>query len=191
MKRKILILVTLVTLMIGCETVIPVLNMILCKYKVDSVSDPTWAGINFAKIKQVSDISLADGLKVTQAILNKDYQLKFNFNMLAANQTENPAQILGFDYRFLLDDTELTTGTSTQQYSISPGNSITIPIAMELNVKDFVSGETIAKLINLTTHIVNYGKGDPSNVKMQIAPYVPFGNETKKMPYITLNHTLQ
>ena len=187
MKKKIFILATLLTLMIGCE----LLNMINCKYKVDSLSNPTWAGVNFANIKQLSDINIVDGIKVAQAILNKDYNLKFDFNILAANQTENPAKILGFDYRLLLNETELTNGESPLQYSIAPGQSTTIPIIMSVNIKDFISGENIQNLVNLTTNLMKYGRGEPSDVTVQFAPYIPVGKETRKMPYITLNQTFQ
>ena len=187
MKRKILVLMAFLTLMVGCD----ILNMIKCKYKVDSLSNPTWAGINFANIKQVSDINPPDLVKVTQAILNKDYNLKFDFNVLAKNTTENSARILGFDYRLLLNETELTFGGSQQEYSIAAGASQVIPIAMNVNVKDFITGTNIQNLVGLTTNLVKYGKGEPSDVKVQFAPIIPLGNKTKKLDYITLNHTFQ
>jgi len=173
--------------MTGCDY----LNMINCKYKVDSLSNPTWAGINFANIKQASDINLADLAKVTQSIINKNFNLKFDFNILAANQTENPAKIIGFDYILLLNNLELTSGNSAQEYSIVPGNSTIIPVTMNVNIKDFVTGESIQNLINLTTNLMKYGRGEPSDVTVRFAPYIPMGKETKKMPYITLDKTFQ
>ena len=187
MKKKIFILAALVFLMAGCEY----LNFIKCKYKVDSLSNPTWAGINFSQIKDISDVNAMDLLKVGQAIFNKDYNLQFDFNVLAANQTENAAKILGFDYRLMLDGSELTTGNSNQQYSIAPGAEMSIPIRMNVNIMDFITGSNIENLINLTTNLMNYGKGEPSNVTVQFAPLIPLGSKTKQMPYITLNKTFQ
>ncbi len=187
MKKRLIILVSLILLMVGCE----VLNMINCKYKLDGVSNPTWAGIHFADIKSLNDISATDLLKAATAIAGNDYNLKFDFNVLAANETESPAKILGFDYKFLIDDTEFTRGTSSQQYNVSSGATANIPITMNLDIKEFITGNNIENLINLTSNLVNYGNGEPSNIKMQIAPLIPVGEETVQTPYITLNKTFQ
>lgn len=189
MKKKLLIIPFLL-LLAGCEY----LNMINCKYKLDNVTNPTWAGINFAGIHNMSDLSIADLANVASAIYNQDYNLKFDLNVLARNETDNPASITGFDYIFLLDEEEFTRGeNSTGKITVSPnGGQTTIPIMMNLNIKDFVTGKSnIENLINLVLNITNYGEGKESNVKVQISPWIPVNNEIQKMPYITLNKSFQ
>lgn len=169
------------------------LNMINCKYKLDNVTNPSWAGIDLANIQNVSDLSITDLANVASAIYNQDFDFKFDLNVLARNETDSPASVMGFDYIFMLDEEEFSRGeNSMEKITISSnGGEAIIPITMNLNIKDFITGNNIQNLLNLVTNITNYSEGKESNVKVQISPWIPLNDEIKKMPYITLNKSFQ
>lgn len=193
MKKRLLFLCMLTLLLTGCQQIKETINLVNCKYKVHNASDVTWAGINLSHIHSVNDLSIADLAKATNAILNNDFNLGFNLNVLAVNPTASPASINGFDYILLLDENQLTSGqNASRNIRVEPnGGQEVIPITMNVNVGDFLTNGNIENMINLARNIVNYGDGRESAIKVRFSPWLPLGNSVFKAPYITLNHTLQ
>ena len=187
--KKIIPLVLLVGLLTSCDF----LNLINCKYKINNASNLTWAGIDLTNIKSASDLSIKDAAKAAAAIAKNDYNIGFNLNVLALNETENPAAINGFDYIFSLDNMEFTRGENPNyDTKINPnGGTAIIPIGMKIDAKEFIAGGQIQSVINLVQNIANFGNGAESTVAMQFRPWIPIKNTVQKTPYITLSHTFQ
>ncbi|MDR2980428.1 MAG: hypothetical protein LBV02_08345 [Bacteroidales bacterium] len=187
--KKIVALFAFITIFFcGCET----LNMINCKYKVQNVANVSWAGINLTGITSVNDLSVSDLAKAALAVTNQDFNVSFDVNVLGMNETENRAKINGFDYVLLLNEAAITSGENSNSVTIDPnGGSATLPINMKLDVANVLSGGTLNDMIDLVKNVTHYGEGNDSDIAVKFSPWIPVGNTIQKMPYITLNHTLQ
>ena len=191
---KKLIPVLLITLFLtSCDEIKETLNAINCKYKVENIGKLTWAGIDLTNIRSFSDLSLIDAGKAAAAIANGDYNIGFDLNVLAVNETATQAAIGGFDYILQLDDNTLTSGENPDyDIKIAPnGGKNIIPVRMNVDIQDFISSGSVENVINFARNVVNYGEGKESNIAVKFSPWIPIGSTIKKMPYITLNHTLQ
>jgi hypothetical protein len=191
--KKIIPLVLLVGLLTSCDFIKETFNLINCKYKINNASNLTWAGIDLTNIKSASDLSIMDAAKAAAAIASNDYNIGFNLNVLAMNETANPASVKGFDYILSLDEEEFTRGENPNyNVTINPnGGTAIIPIGMKIDAKEFITGGQIQSVINLVQNIANLGNGTETTVGMQFRPWLPIENSVQKMPYIKLSHTFQ
>lgn len=191
--KKIVMLFAIVTLFFsGCDQLMETLNMINCKYKIDQLANVSWAGIDLTNIQSFEDLSVSDLAKAGLAISQNDYNVNFDMNILALNETETAAKISGFDYILLLNDSEITNGEYDTELTIEPnGGTGILPISMNIDAQNIVSGGTVEDVVNMVLNMVNYGNGESSDVAVKFSPWIPVGNTIQKMPYITLSHTLQ
>lgn len=192
--KKILFLLLGITMLAGCDRIEETLNLINCKYKLNNIGNITWAGINLSNIHHVNDLSIIDLANAATAIAQRDFNLNFDANVLAVNNTSRPASgIKGFDYALQLDQTQLTSGENNNQdiYVAPNGGEAIIPIGMNVDLEQLLSGDALSSIVNFASNLTRYGNGEPSNVSLKFRPWVELGSTIQKLPYITLNHTLQ
>lgn len=192
MKKLAAILSFMTIFFCGCDEIKETLNMINCKYKINNIGNISWAGINLTNITSLSDLSVSDALAAANAIRENNYNINFDLNVLALNETESNAKIRGFDYKLLLNENEVTNGEHGDEVTVEAnGGSAILPVNMNFDAKDLIEGGTVNDMVNLVLNLVNYGNGESSDVAVKFSPWIPVGNSVQKMPYITLNHTLQ
>ncbi|WP_316832895.1 hypothetical protein [Pedobacter aquatilis] len=159
-----------------------------CTYKVKNVNQITLAGADLAKLINQQDFNLASLPGVALGLLRKDIPLRANLNLEITNPSGNLAAINQFEYKILVNNTDLAEGLVNQAVSIPQGQTVTVPVQMGSNIYSLISNGNV-----LNDVIKAAQKGSKSDEKLglltiKIKPTIMIGNTPVKYPgYITIN----
>jgi len=159
-----------------------------CTYKIKNVNQITLAGSDLGRLINQQDFNLASLPGVALGLLRKDIPLRANLNLEITNPSGNLAAINQFEYKILVNNTDLAEGIVNQAVSIPQGQTVTVPVQMSSNIYGLISNG------NVLNDIVKAAqKGAKSDDKLglltiKIKPTIMIGNTPVKYPgYITIN----
>jgi hypothetical protein len=185
-KKIIALALVIVFSLVGCSTISKVANTIAnfksLQFKLGEVNNFAVSNVNLSKIKNISDVSIADGLALTRAFSNKQLPVNFTLNVVASNPNSNSvkanqksnfdALISSLDWTLLIDDKNTVNGTITQPITIPTGNQNTIiPVSIGLDLFKFFNDKNYNDIINLALAIGG-ANGSSSRLKLKIRPTV-------------------
>lgn len=159
-----------------------------CTYKIKNVNSITLAGTDLNKLINQQDFNIASLPGVALGLLRKDIPLRANLNLEITNPSANLAAINQFEYKILVNNTDLAEGIVNQAVSIPQGQTITVPVQMGSNIYGLISSGNVFNDI-----IKAAQKGSKSDEKLglltiKIKPTIMIGNTPVKYPgYITIN----
>jgi len=159
-----------------------------CTYKIKNVNQITLAGSDLGRLINQQDFNLASLPGVALGLLRKDIPLRANLNLEITNPSGNVAAINQFEYKILVNNTDLAEGIVNQSVSIPQGQTITVPVQMSSNIYGLISNGNV-----LNDIIKAAQKGSKSDEKLglltiKIKPTIMIGNTPVKYPgYITIN----
>ncbi len=192
MKKTILIPFVCLAILFSSCAVLQLANLARCQFSMKNVSDITWAGINLSNINGLSDLSLDNLRKAREALKNKNFGISCNINVNAKNDTKFPAKMIGYDYELYLEDYLFATGNShNKTYSIQPQTISTLSIPLQFDIAKIIKDGELGSVINLVRNLTDYGKGEPSQVKIRFTPYMQVGEKSQPLAPISLSKTFQ
>ena len=159
-----------------------------CTYKIKNVNQITLAGSDLGRLINQQDFNLASLPGVSLGLLRKDIPLRANLNLEITNPSGNLAAINQFEYKILVNNTDLAEGIVNQAVSIPQGQTVTVPVQMSSNIYGLISNGNV-----LNDIIKAAQKGAKSDDKLglltiKIKPTIMIGNTPVKYPgYITIN----
>ena len=193
LKRIILILLVMMGLS-SCdilEQMVQMSNFANCDFKFASVSDVKMLGITLNKDMKREDLTIAQALLLTQALLNKSLPVSFNVNLDVTNPNSTPASMVKMDYLVTLNDKQVINTTMNNLINVpaNGSNIITIPITTDLF--QLFTNETGAAIANMAFKLTG-ASSDPVNVGIKLKPYINVGTQQLAYPdFITLNKVLE
>jgi len=160
-----------------------------CTYRITGVQQVSLAGTDVKKLLQDQNFSLTSLPGVALGLLRKDIPLRANLNLEITNPSTNLAAINQFEYKILVNNTDLAEGIVNQNVSIGQGQTVTVPVQLVSNVYGLISNG------NVFNDIVKAAqKGSSSRdeklglLTIKIKPTFMIGNTPVKYPgYITIN----
>ncbi|KQS35981.1 hypothetical protein [Pedobacter sp. Leaf194] len=159
-----------------------------CTYKIKNVNQITLAGSDLGRLINQQDFNLASLPGVALGLLRKDIPLRANLNLEITNPSADLAAINQFEYKILVNNTDLAEGIVNQAVSIPQGQTVTVPVQMGSNIYGLISNGNV-----LNDIIKAAQKGSKSDEKLglltiKIKPTIMIGNTPVKYPgYITIN----
>lgn len=191
LKRKILfttILFVVFSLVFSaCSVIETATNLQKLKFKVSGIEDFRLMDVSLSGKTSVTDLSWSDALKLKDLLTMKSFPVSFVLNLDALNPNDgktspikSDATITGMEWRLLIDDVPTISGNINSPIAIpSTGQSVTIPIQMNLDLYKFFSDKNYDKLLDLALALGGMNK-DLTKVKLDIRPTVRtmFGNIT-------------
>jgi hypothetical protein len=184
MKKLLLICLTAVTLM-GCgvnKQAQQIKALEKCKYKVLSASNISVAGTDVKRLMTNQNINLGSLPALAFGLLRKDVPLHATLNMEVMNPSGYDAAINEFEYKILINKQELATGFVNRLVNVAAGQSITVPVDLNVNVYQFISN---AKVMAEITEFLRGGSGGSERkglVTLKIRPSIMVGNTLVKYP---------
>lgn len=171
----------------SCKTLMTYTNIFKCDFRMESLKNPSLAGVDVKTIKNVNDLSLIQIGKLTTAYAGGNLPLSFVLNLEAKNPNTTPATMAKFDWILKIDDVQMATGTNNTQYSIPEnGGTSIIPLTISVNLLDALKGESKNALLNFGLNLADAG-GKPTRVSIQVKPTINVGTMPISYPgYITL-----
>ncbi|MDN3586333.1 hypothetical protein QWY86_06625 [Pedobacter aquatilis] len=159
-----------------------------CTYKIKNVNSITLAGTDLTRLINQQDFNISSLPGVALGLLRKDIPLRANLNLEITNPSANLAAINQFEYKILVNNTDLAEGIVNQAVSIPQGQTVTVPVQMGSNIYGLISN------VNVLNDIIKAAqKGTKSDEKLglltiKIKPTIMLGNMPVKYPgYITIN----
>jgi LEA14-like dessication related protein len=191
LKNKILFTTALVVvfslIFSACSVIETATNLQKLKFKVSGVNDFRLMNVSLSGKTNITDLSWSDALKLKDLLTMKSFPVSFVLNLDALNPNDgktspikSDATITGMEWRLLIDNVQTISGNINSPISIpSSGQSITIPIQMDLDLYKFFSNKNYDKLIDLALALGGMNN-DLTRVKLDIRPTVKtmFGNIT-------------
>jgi LEA14-like dessication related protein len=155
-----------------------------CTYSVVSASNISVAGTDVKRLMNNQDINLGSLPALAFGLLRKDVPLRATLNMEIANPAGNLAAINQFEYKILINNQELAEGFVDRQVSIAAGQSVVVPVAVNVNVYQFISNTRVM------SEISDFLRGGDRKglVTLKIKPSIMVGGALIKYPgYITID----
>ena len=159
-----------------------------CTYKIKNVNQITLAGSDLGRLINQQDFNLASLPGVALGLLRKDIPLRANLNLEITNPSGNLAAINQFEYKVLVNNTDLAEGIVNQAVSIPQGQTVTVPVQMSSNIYGLISNGNV---LNDIIKAAQKGAKSDDNLGLltiKIKPTIMIGNTPVKYPgYITIN----
>jgi hypothetical protein len=169
----------------GCEPAQQFINMFNCKFERKNIDNFRFAGVEFDKFKNFSDIGIADIAKITLALASKTAPITFDMNLEGTNPNKANAGVEQFKWIFLLEGNEILNGNVAEKFSIpAEGSSLLPPIQIGFDAWSFLDGKTPQSIFNFYQNITGKNASGTSNASLKIRPTI---NGLEFPNYITLN----
>ena len=183
--KKILLVCFAVVTMMGCgvnKQTQQIKALEKCTYRIKSADNLSVAGADLKSLVNNQNINLASLPGLAFGLLRRDVPLRARLNMEITNPSGNLAAINQFEYKVLINKQELATGFVDQQVSVSPGQSVVVPVDVNVNVYQFISN---AKVMSEISEFLRGGSGSSERkglVTLKIRPSFMVGNTLVKYP---------
>ncbi|NDV94639.1 hypothetical protein D0T84_06845 [Dysgonomonas sp. 521] len=176
MKKRILTLLAIATVLMGCDTVQQSLsstyNMINCEYNYKSISGLTVSGMNLSNGLSVTSIP-----KITSILSGSASSIPLNFtlNLDVKNPNQSAAALNGMQYIISIDDIQFTTGSVNQALNIGAGQSQTLPLTIGVDLVSLMKNNSKDAVLDIAKNFIGVGS-KKSNVKVQLKPTFMVGS---------------
>jgi hypothetical protein len=156
----------------GCATLRQVAALRKVDFSLDRIQNGRLAGIDLSRISSATDLRGADLGRIALAVSQKDLPLEFEVNILASNPAQNTvaATMVRMGWSLWLDNSETINGVIDSAVTLPPGQPVTIPMRMRLNLMEFVNGPA-QSLVDLAASIAGI-KANPTKVSIRAVPSI-------------------
>lgn len=160
-----------------------------CKYRITGVQQVSIAGTDVKKLLNEQSFNLTSLPGVALGLLRKDIPLRANLNLEISNPSGNLAAINQFEYKILVNNTDLAEGIVNQNVSIAQGQTVTVPVQLTSNIYGLVSnGNVFNDIIKAAQKGASSKDEKLGLLTIKIKPTFMLGNTPVKYPgYITIN----
>ncbi|UKT64539.1 hypothetical protein [Pedobacter mucosus] len=160
-----------------------------CTYKITGVQQVSIAGTDVKQLLEQQNFNLTSLPGVALGFLRKDIPLSANLNLEITNPSAKLAAINQFEYKILVNNTDLAEGVVNQNVSIAQGQTVTVPVKLISNIYGLVSnGNVFNDIINAAQKGSSAKDEKLGLLTIKIKPTFMLGNTPVKYPgYITIN----
>ncbi|HRP07891.1 MAG TPA: hypothetical protein PLL69_05325 [Gemmatimonadales bacterium] len=183
MIRRFFPLLALALVLAGCAALQQVMALRQVAWAIGKVSDGRLAGVPLSRIASVSDLTTADAARLALAVSRGTAPLDFVVGVQANNPESNgTATLMRLDWMLLLDNKETIRGVLDSSYALPPGQPVTIPLRMQLDLRQFFDGG-YDEIVNLALGLVG-ASNDPTRITLELLPHIdtPLGPITAPSP---------
>ncbi len=173
----------------ACATLQQIAALQRVAFSLGGVGNGRLAGIPLNRIGAASDLNATDLARVALAVARNDLPLEFQVNVRAENPAENrtTATMVRLAWTLLLDNKETISGALDSSFALPAGQTVTIPLQMRLNLRDFFGGSA-ESLINLAAGLAGV-RADPTRITIRATPTIstPIGPISYPSPITIVN----
>lgn len=182
----------LVTIVVtGCATLQQIAALRHVDFALGGVENGRLAGVRLDRIASYRDLSTTELGRLALAVARDELPLAFTVNVSALNPAENAttATMVRLAWTLFLDDKETIRGVLDSSYTMPPGQPVTIPLLMSLDLTEFFDGST-ERLIDLAAGLAGI-RADPTRITLRAVPSIdtPLGRMDYPSPITIINRT--
>jgi hypothetical protein len=161
---------TAVLLLSGCATLKEITALRNVDFSLAGTSGGTLAGVAIQSSRSLRDLSPLDVARVAGALSRGELPLEVVLDVRASNPADNvQARLVGMDWTLFLDDKKTVSGALDQQYVLPPGEPVTVPVRVKVDLVEFFSGQ-LDEIAGLALAVA--GAGEPHRVRLEATPVI-------------------
>jgi len=183
--KKLVVVCMLSIVFCGCDGVDELVNMLNCKFEVQSIENFTFAGVLFDELDSLEDISDADMAIIDEAIAAENAPVHFILNILGTNPNDVIASVEKLQWIMAVDGLDVAEGVVTKRFTIPAQETNILSLDVDANVMSIYNDSIVENVYSLYQDIIN---GHTSIATLKIKPTV---NETEFPNYITLQFPIK
>ena len=176
----------------ACATLQQIAALRHVDFALTVVQNGLLAGVRLERIASYRDLSTVELGRLALAVARDDLPLSFTVNVKAENPVGNSATatMVRLAWTLLLDDKETIRGVLDSSYTLPPGQPVTIPLQMSLDLTEFFDGPT-ESLIDLAAGLAGV-RADPTRVTLRAVPSIdtPLGRMDYPSPITIVSRTV-
>lgn len=186
-----IVLGSFATLNFGCTAVDTLTNLKRLQFKLGSVNNFNAAGVNIANVSSFSQIGILDIANLTANVTQGRLPVGFTLNLIAKNPntaggSANSSSLLKrMEWNLYIDDTPTINGALNDIIVPGTGQESVIPMAMSLDLMQFIRGQGLEHLVNLALAIGGRN-GSSSRLSLRAKPTVEIFGIPVTSPEITI-----
>ena len=152
-----------------------------CEFRIYSVEDVNLAGIKIQDQNSMNDFDFGDFAKLTTAMASGELPLRFDVNMQVKNPNDVKAALNELEWILFIDEEEITRGDLKKRVEINPQSTKTIPVKIDLNILDVLTGGSANALINFAMNLNGQSDKD-SKVTLKAKPTIYIAGKAVAYP---------
>lgn len=176
----------------SCATLQQIAALRHVNFALAGVRDGRLAGVRIDRIASYRDLTTVEIGRIALAIARDEVPLAFTVNLRAENPADNgaTATMVRLAWTLLLDDKETIRGVLDTSYVLPPGQPVTIPLQMALDLSEFFDGPT-ESLIDLAAGLAGM-RADPTRITLRAVPSIdtPLGQMSYPSPITIVSQTV-
>jgi hypothetical protein len=171
-RLRIAALAALVAVAGACATLQQMAALGRVDFELAGVGDGRLAGVDLARISSYGNLTALEVGRIAVALAGDDLPLEFRVDVRGLNPADNKvtARLVQLSWTLRLNDRETISGLLDDPVAFPPGEPVTIPMTMRLDVVDFFEGSA-PDLVNLAAAIAGLD-ADPAAVSLQAVPTI-------------------
>lgn len=190
--RRLMALTVVAIGLAGCATLQQIAALRHVDFALAGVQDGRLAGVRLDRIASYRDLTTTELGRLALAVARDEVPLSFTVNVNALNPADNgtTATMVRLAWTLLLDDKETIRGVLDSSYTMPPGQPVTIPLQMSLDLAEFFDGST-ESLIDLAAGLAGV-RADPTRITLRAVPSIdtPLGRMDYPNPITIVNRTV-
>ena len=176
----------------GCATLQQIAALRHVDFALNGVQNGRLAGVRLERIASYRDLSTVEVGRLALAVARDELPLSFTVNLKAENPVGNSATatMVRLAWTLLLDDKETIRGVLDSSYALLPGQPVTIPLQMSLDLTEFFDGSA-ESMIDLAAGLAGM-RADPTRVTLRAVPSIdtPLGRMDYPSPITIVSRTI-
>lgn len=180
MKKILLLLPFLLFANLSCSVYQTIVNISRLQFKLGEVNNFTLNGVALSGKTKIKDFTSLDILKISAAVAKGTLPVSFILNVDARNPNDGTggfkktnATIKDFPWRLFIDNKETVSGDLGAPVTVpGTGESILIPLRMNIDLVSFFKNKDYESLINLALNISGNNHAGSSKLELYAKPVV-------------------
>jgi hypothetical protein len=156
----------------GCQTLREVAALRSVAFDFGNVGDVRLAGIRLENVHSIDDLGILDGARIVAAVADRNMPLSFTVGILGTNPESNAttARLVKLEWTLFLEETETVSGVLDEAIALPPGETVNIPVAMQLDLFSFFD-RSAADLVRLAAGLTGV-TDDATRIRIRATPTV-------------------
>lgn len=171
-SRLVLLALSLVTAasLTSCATLQELAALRDVDFSLEGTRDGSLAGISIESVRSYEDLGVMDVARLAEALSRGELPFETTLLVRADNPPDNVrARLVELDWTLFLDDRETVSGVLDQEYVLPPGEPVSVPVNVSLDLLDFFDRQ-LEQAVNLALAVA--GAGEPQRVRLEATPTV-------------------
>jgi hypothetical protein len=154
----------------ACATLQQIAALRNVEFDLAGVTAGTLAGVEIGSVRSFSDLSVLDVARLGVAFADGRLPLETTMLVRATNPANNAqARLVALDWTLFIDDRETVSGTMDQEYVLPPGEPVSVPVQVRLDLMEFFDRQ-LEQIANLALAVA--GAGEPTRIHLEAIPSV-------------------